>query len=212
MARHGLLVGVVLAGAALLGTVSGPGDGDAASSPRASVERGTAPYGVAGCRPSSRAAAVDVAVTGRALSAGGGPASRLAGSGPAVGASVRDLAGYAAEGVAPCDVVQVTLNLHDPSGGGSVAGTLQAVPHLVAVADDGGRGQLVAVDWSTWAASLPAGSVSADQEQRAAWFVTLVDPVPGTYRLTGRVAAQTAPTATGDVEVLVEVSASPPRG
>lgn len=205
LARHGLLVAAVLAATALLPALLGADDDPGALAVTAAQD--AAPYGVAGCSPPAGAAPVDVAVSARALDAAGAPTGSLGADpagGPQVGASVRDLAGYAAEDVAPCDVVQVTVHLHD--GQGSVAGALAAAPGPLAVADQDARGELVAVDVATWAATLPAEVPAGALEDRAAWFVTLVDPVPGTYRLTGRVTAQTPPGAAGDVEVLVEVT------
>ncbi|WP_194907984.1 hypothetical protein [Quadrisphaera sp. INWT6] len=163
-----------------------------------------APYGVAGCVPPAGAGPVDVAVTARAVDDDGEPQPTLGGAGLDVGASVRDLGGYAAEGVPPCDVVQVSVHLHDPAAGGTVEGSLEPGPAPLDVRGEGG-GELVAVDWSTWAASLPQSARGGELHEQAAWLVTLVDPRPGTYRLAGRVTAADATGASGDVEVLVTV-------
>jgi len=197
-ARRGLLGAVVLSVVGLLsalpGVVSGaPGPG------------GTpAPYGVAGCAPQAGAGPVDVSVTARAVDDGGGPLTTLGGAGLDVGASVRDLGGYAAEGVPPCDVVQVSVHLHDPAAGGAVEGSLEPGAGPLAVTGEGG-GELVAVDWPTWAGSLPESARGGELHEQAAWLVTLVDPRPGTYRLAGRVTAADPAGASGGVEVVVTV-------
>ncbi|TNM64226.1 hypothetical protein FHN55_14705 [Streptomyces sp. NP160] len=165
-----------------------------------------APYGVAGCQRSEDAAPVDVAVRARALDGSGSPVTTLGGAdnGLQVGASVRDLAGYAARAVAACEVVQVTVYLHDAADG-SVPGSLQRSARPLEVDGEGGRGRVVAVDWRTWEASLPESARGGDLQEQASWLVTLVDPAPGTYRLVGRVSAVDQPSSSGDVEVFVEV-------
>lgn len=198
--RRSLLGTVALSAVGLLSALPGVlGGGPAAE--------GSAPYGVVGCTPAEGAGPVDVAVTANAVDGAGAPTGSLGGGGLEVGASVRDLGGYAAEGVPPCDVVQVSVHLHDPAAGGTVEGSLQAAPRPTTVhgsgSGEGGGGELVAVDWPTWEASLPASARGGELHEQAAWLVTLVDPRPGTYRLTGRVASGTS---AGDVEVLVEVS------
>ncbi|WP_369053843.1 hypothetical protein [Kineococcus terrestris] len=196
LVRHGLVLGALLTAGALAGSLL-PGDGEPG-------QPGAAPYGVPGCSTGEGAGPVDVLVRARPLSAGGSPAPALGGAagGPGVGASVRNLAGYEARGLAPCDVVHVRLHLQDPAGG-SVTGTLAAAPAPV-TAVDGADGELVAVDWTTWESSLPAHARAGDLEDQTAWFVTLLDPAPGTYRLVGRVSAGT-PEVAGDVEVLLDV-------
>jgi hypothetical protein len=197
-ARLGLLGAVVLSLLGLLSALPAVLGG-------ASEHGGTpAPYGVAGCTPPAGAGPVDVAVSARAVDDGGEPLPTLGGEGLDVGASVRDLGGYAAEGVPPCDVVQVSVHLHDPAAGGTVEGTLEPAPGALAVTGGGG-GELVAVDWSTWAASLPESARGGELHEQAAWLVTLVDPRPGTYRLAGRVTAADPAGASGGVEVLVTV-------
>jgi len=197
-ARRGLLGAVLLSVVGLLsalpGAVSGaPGSGET-----------PAPYGVAGCAPPAGAGPVDVSVTARAVDDGGEPLATLGGAGLDVGASVRDLGGYAAEGVPPCDVVQVSVHLHDPAAGGTVEGSLRPGTGPVAVTGEGGC-ELVAVDWSTWAGSLPESARGGELHEQAAWLVTLVDPRPSTYRLVGRVTAADPAGASGGVEVLVTV-------
>ncbi len=198
-ARLGLLGAVVLSVVGLLSAL--PGVVSGASGPGGRP----APYGVAGCTPPAGAGPVDVAVSARATDDDGAPVATLGGRGLDVGASVRDLGGYAAEGVPPCDVVQVSVHLHDPVAGGTVEGSLEPAPGPSVVTGGGGSGELVAVDWSTWAASLPEGARGGELHEQAAWLVTLVDPQPGTYRLTGRVTAADTSGTTGGVEVLVAV-------
>ncbi|CAA9383973.1 MAG: hypothetical protein AVDCRST_MAG35-17, partial [uncultured Quadrisphaera sp.] len=70
----------------------------------------------------------------------------------------------------------------------------------------GGRGELVAQDWRTWAEGLPAGAPVDPADEAAAWFVTLTDPAEGEYVLRGRVEAATG--AGGDVEVVLAITPS----
>ncbi|PWJ56479.1 hypothetical protein SAMN06264364_101457 [Quadrisphaera granulorum] len=171
------------------------------------VDEARGPYGVPGCLPRADEGRVDVTVTARALTAQGSTAASLGGDGPTVGASVRDLAGYAAQDLSACKVVQVTVHLHDTAADAWVPGSLEQAPSPVEIDDvDGGR--LVAVDFETWRASLPAQTREGYLQHQASWLVTLVHPVPGTYRLTGRVTADDAAASTGDVEVLVTLTAS----
>lgn len=225
--RRGVLaltvLGAVTLVTALVGSASSWGQADV---PRPGVSGGLgigvggppgapAPYGVTGCERPADASSVDVAVAARALGPSGGTAATLGGAegGLQVGASVRDLAGYAAQGVPPCGVVQVTVYLHD-SASGSVPGSLQQASRPLEVAGAGGRGGVVAVDWRTWEASLPEGARSGDLQEQASWLVTLVDPVPGAYRLTGRVSAVggageaggSGQPSSGDVEVLLDIT------
>ena len=167
----------------------------------------TPPYGAAGCEAQGGAGPrMDVAVVARAQAPDGSPAPALGGSGPQVGASVRDLAGYAAEDVGRCEVVHVAVHLHDPALGGSVASALEGPTGPVDVPGRDGRGELVAEDWRTWAQALPAGAPVDDADEAAAWFVTLTDPAEGEYVLRGRVTADTG--AGGDVEVVLTLTPS----
>lgn len=209
LSRRGVLALIVLGAATLLAAVvTGPLSGEGTG---AGPQGSSAPYGVAGCERFQGAAPVDVAVRARALDAGGSPTTALGGAdgGLQVGASVRDLAGYAAQAVSACEVVQVTVYLHDTADG-SVPGSLQQSSPQQEVDGEGGRGRVVAVDWRTWEASLPEGARAGDLQEQASWLVTLVDPEPGTYRLTGRVspldAAASSSSSSGDVEVLLEVT------
>ncbi len=192
IARHGLLASLVL-GAAALATAAGRTDADAP------------PYGVAGCEaPAGPGSHVDVAVRAHAQAPDGSPAPALGGSGVQVGASVRDLSGYAAEELGRCDVVHVAVHLHDPALG-TVTGALEGPTGPAQVHGRSGRGALVAEDWRTWAEGLPA-SAPADAADRAAWFVTLTDPAEGEYVLHGRVVSATG--ASGDVQVVLSLTPS----
>jgi len=201
VARHVLLASLVL-GAVTLGTAvtgSGSDPGDLA---------GAAPYGAAGCEaPAERGPALDVAVQAWAKAPDDSPAPALHGSGVEVGASVRDLSGYAAEGVGRCDVVHVAVHLYDPALGRSVPGVLEGPGGgAVDVPGRGGRGRLVAEDWGTWAETLPSGAPTDALEESAAWFVTLAEPADGEYVLRGRVTASTG--ASGNVEVVLTITPS----
>ncbi|MGQ7295577.1 hypothetical protein [Quadrisphaera sp. KR29] len=210
LARRGVLLLTLLGAATLVaGLVSGSlTDRDGSAGP--------APYGVAGCERPVAAAPVDVTVTARAVGSDGAPTGVLGGTGAQdgpggglqVGASVRDLAGYAARAVVACEVVQVTVYLHDATGGGAVPGSLERADRLLQVEGQGGRGRVAALDWRTWEASLPEGARAGELQEQASWLVTLLDPQPGTYRLTGRVTAsgEGAPATSGDVEVLLTLA------
>ncbi len=193
--RHGLLATVVL-GVVVVATAVGGADSEEVP-----------PYGAAGCEaPVATGPRVDVAVDARARAPDGSPAPALGGSGPQVGASVRDLSGYAAEDLGRCDVVHVALHLHDPALGGSVAGALESSAGPVDVPGRSGRGSLVAEDWRAWAETLPAGAPVDAADETAAWFVTLTDPAEGEYVLRGRVNAATG--AGGEVEVVLRITPS----
>lgn len=203
--RRGLLVLICVGAATLVGALVA----EAVSSAQ-SAGGSPAPYGVVGCQAPAGTAPVDVAVSARALGADGAPTATLGGTsgGLQVGASVRDLSGYAARAVRPCEVVQVTVYLQDAADG-AVAGSLRQAAAPLEVDGGDGRGRVVALDWRSWEASLPEGARGGDLQEQASWLVTLVDPQPGTYRLTGRVSSREAvgrPSSSGDVEVLLDVT------
>ena len=96
---------------------------------------------------------------------------------------------------------------------GSIAlSAFSAEKLTAALVDSLPSGAAVALAWEDevlgqGSSAHPPGA--GDLQEQASWLVTLVDPEPGTYRLTGRVSpldAAAQPSSSGDVEVLLEVT------